>query len=63
MNRTLERPHKTIDRFDSDPELSYIMPASYYFDPEFLAQEKRKIFHRSWQMIPVMPKPYFTSDR
>ncbi len=51
MNQILERPDKSLDRFDSDPKLSYTIPASYYFDPDILAQEKRKIFHRSWQMV------------
>ena len=48
MDQILKRPDISMDRFDEDPEVSYTMPASMYFDPEVLKQEKKKIFGKHW---------------
>ena len=60
-------PDKSRSRFDPDPELSYTIPASYYFDPAVLEQEKTGIFYKSW--IPVahaselaQPADYATTE-
>jgi phenylpropionate dioxygenase-like ring-hydroxylating dioxygenase large terminal subunit len=38
-------------RFHRDPERSYTLPASDYFDPEVYAREKEAIFYRSWNFV------------
>jgi phenylpropionate dioxygenase-like ring-hydroxylating dioxygenase large terminal subunit len=66
MSQIFEKPHKTLNHFNPDPKLSYTMPASHYFDPEILEQEKEKIFYRSWQPVAHVselsePKSYVTT--
>ncbi|HUL09965.1 MAG TPA: ring-hydroxylating oxygenase subunit alpha [Candidatus Acidoferrum sp.] len=38
-------------RFHRDPERSYTLPASYYFDTDVYAREKEAIFYRSWNFV------------
>jgi len=38
----------SVNRFHRDPERSYTLPASVYFDPAVYAREKEAIFYRSW---------------
>lgn len=51
MSQPLQRPDRSVDRFSADAAKSYTMPASYYYDPAILEQEKQKIFYRSWQFV------------
>ena len=50
-------PEGQIDRrppankFHRDPERSYTLPASDYFDPAVYAREKEAIFYRSWNFV------------
>ena len=50
-------PEGQIDRrapankFHRDPERSYTLPASDYFDPMVYAREKEAIFYRSWNFV------------
>ncbi len=48
MNKQFARPDKSLDRFHDDAEHSYTMPARIYCDPEFLEQEERHVFWKSW---------------
>lgn len=45
------RPDVSVDRFDQDPRQSFTLAATYYTDPEVYADERRKIFHQSWQYV------------
>jgi len=38
-------------RFHRDPERSYTLPASHYFDPGVYAREKEAIFYHSWNFV------------
>ena len=45
----IDRNHdKPAGRFTRDPERSYTLPASYYFDPAIYEREKKAIFYRQW---------------
>jgi phenylpropionate dioxygenase-like ring-hydroxylating dioxygenase large terminal subunit len=49
-----------IDRFEAEPERSRTLPGRYYWDPEIFEQERRRIFHRSWQYVghvSMLPDP------
>lgn len=49
-----------IDRFEAEPERSRTLPGRYYWDPEIFEQERRRIFHRSWQYVghvSMLPEP------
>lgn len=48
MEETYQRADETVDRFDTNPEASYTIPARMYFDPQTLEEERRSIFWRSW---------------
>lgn len=48
MNKQFERPDKSLDQFDPNAEQSFTMPARIYCDPDFLEQEKRQVFWKSW---------------
>jgi len=48
MDQINKRADVETDRFDHDPERSWTMPARIYFDPDFLADENRQIFWKSW---------------
>src|SRR5215468_3345635 len=39
------------NRFHPNPERSYTLPASYYFDPAIYAREREAIFYRSWSFV------------
>lgn len=67
MDQIYSRPDKTKDSFDPDPELSYTLPAPMYYDPTTLEEEKRKIFHRTWNRLGhasdvVEPGSYITGE-
>ena len=51
MDQIYDLPDKTEDRFDTDPELSYTIPARLYHDPDVLHEERSKIFRKSWICI------------
>ena len=51
MDQIYKRPDTSEDRFDSDPELSYTIPARLYWDRDVLEEERREIFDRSWIVI------------
>jgi phenylpropionate dioxygenase-like ring-hydroxylating dioxygenase large terminal subunit len=49
-----------IDRFEAEPERSRTLPGRYYWDPEIFEQERRRIFHGSWQYVghvSMLPAP------
>lgn len=37
--------------YETDTALATTLPARWYTAPEFLTEERRKIFHRSWQYV------------
>jgi choline monooxygenase len=39
-----------LNRFHSDPERSYMLPAAYYIDPAVFAREKEAILYRAWTL-------------
>jgi choline monooxygenase len=46
--------------FDRDPSRSRTLPGHYYFDPGIFEQERRKVFHHSWQYVghvSMLPEP------
>ena len=51
MDQIYDRPDKTQDRFDTDPELSYTIPAQLYWDPVVLDEERQHIFDTSWVLV------------
>ncbi|MEZ5775094.1 MAG: ring-hydroxylating oxygenase subunit alpha [Hyphomicrobiaceae bacterium] len=48
MNVMDKGPARPAGRFRRDPERSYTLPASYYFDPDIYRREREAIFYRSW---------------
>jgi carnitine monooxygenase subunit len=38
-------------RFDPDPERSFTLPGSYYFDASVFDREKKEIFFKTWQFV------------
>ena len=51
----------------ADLERAFTLPSNYYVDPSLLADEKRRIFHRTWQIVGrseqvAKPGDYFTLD-
>ena len=60
-------PEDALARFNSDPEHSFTLPGSYYFDAEVFAREKPAIFYRTWQYACHVgqlaePGDYFVRD-
>lgn len=51
MQQIQKRANPKQDRFSSNPEQSFTMPARIYFDPTFLEQEKREVFWKSWIFV------------
>ena len=51
MDQIVKRPDTSVDRFRADAEQSWTMPARIYHDPDFLEDEKRAIFRRSWLFV------------
>ena len=51
MKDTFALPDRSLSRFSPDPELSYTIPANYYFDIDILEREKRNIFYKSWMPV------------
>ena len=54
-------------RFHPDPELSYTLPAHYYFDPEIFEREREAIWFKSWQCAGYLadlkdPGSYITAE-
>ncbi len=52
---------------DSELSRAFTLPSRYYFEPEFLAEEKEKIFACTWQLLGssqqvARPGDYFTFD-
>src|SRR4051794_18784481 len=43
--------HAAKARFTSDPMRSAALPGSLYSDPDVFAQEKRRLFYKSWQVV------------
>jgi phenylpropionate dioxygenase-like ring-hydroxylating dioxygenase large terminal subunit len=41
--------NKALGRFSEDPENSWTLPGSYYYDPQIYLNEQQAIFNRSWQ--------------
>ena len=35
-------------RFHPNPELSYTLPAHYYYDPQIFEREKQEIWFKTW---------------
>lgn len=50
-NTARRRPDRTVDRFDEDPTRSFTLAASMYTDPAVFAEEKERIFWRTWQFV------------
>lgn len=51
----------------SDLEHAFTLPSNFYVDPSLLAEEKQRIFHRTWQIVGrseqiAGPGDYFTCD-
>lgn len=51
----------------ADLERAYTLPSNFYVDPSLLAEEKRRIFWRTWQIVgrreqAANPGDYFTFD-
>jgi choline monooxygenase len=40
-----------VARFTSDPQHSAALPGHLYSDPTVFAEEKRRLFYRSWQLV------------
>ena len=60
-------PEGALARFKPDPEHSFTLPGSYYFDAEVFAREQAAIFRRSWQYachvgLLAEPGDYFVRD-
>ena len=51
MQQIEKRADPNTDRFSSNPEQSFTMPARIYFDPAFLEDEKRQVFWKSWIFV------------
>jgi choline monooxygenase len=51
MDQIYKLPDTARDRFDTDPELSYTMPARLYWDRDVLGDERRQIFDKTWNVI------------
>jgi len=48
-------------------ERAYTLPANFYVDPTLLEDEKRRIFHKTWQIVGrseqvANPGDFFTLD-
>lgn len=37
--------------FNANPELSYTLPAEYYYQPQYFEREKHEIFFKTWQYV------------
>jgi choline monooxygenase len=51
MDQISKRPDVTSNLFSADAGRSYTIPARIYHDPQFLEDEKRQIFWRSWIFV------------
>ena len=40
---------RTKSKFHPDPEQSYTLPGTYYFDPDIYEREREEIFFKTWQ--------------
>ena len=54
-------------RFHPNPELSYTLPAHYYYDRQIFEREKREIWFKTWQFVGFcqdLPEPgdYLTDE-
>ena len=54
-------------RFHPNPELSYTLPAHYYYDPQIFEREKEEIWFKTWQFAGFaqdLPQPgdYLTTE-
>jgi phenylpropionate dioxygenase-like ring-hydroxylating dioxygenase large terminal subunit len=60
-------PQLPAIQIDSDISCAWSIPAPFYTDPEVFAQEKERIFARSWQVVGhrgqlAKPGDFFTTD-
>jgi choline monooxygenase len=62
-------PTEILDQSLINPEISkaWTLPAQFYFDPEVCAQERERIFARTWQLVGhshrlSQPGDYFTCE-
>jgi choline monooxygenase len=60
-------PGKDAVRIDADIARAWTLPASLYFEPEAFAEERTKIFSRTWQVAGhsarvAAPGDYFTTE-
>ncbi|MGI9608505.1 MAG: aromatic ring-hydroxylating oxygenase subunit alpha [Acidimicrobiales bacterium] len=58
---------RSVGRFDPDPTRSFTMPSRLYVDPAVLAEERVRIFNRSWIVVGhvsdlASPGSYVTAD-
>lgn len=51
MAHSFEQSLADLAKFNSDPNRSYTIPGSYYYDPAIYAREQSAIFNRTWQYV------------
>ncbi len=58
---------RTKSKFHPDPEQSYTLPGTYYFDPDIYEREREEIFFKTWQFAGYLadlenPGDFITMD-
>lgn len=51
MTQVSSKPLPDVGRFTDDPNRSFTLPGSFYYDPDIFEREKRAIFTRTWQYV------------